>query len=167
MDLTGQILSSQFQVIRKLGEGGMGQVYLAHQLDVGRDVVIKVMHPELTAGSPQAVERFKREARAVARLNHPHIVQLYVFGQTEQGLLYLAMEFVEGRSLSRALADARRLPEAQVLRIVDQVCSALADAHASGLIHRDLKPDNIMLANRHGNADYVKVLDFGIAKMVG
>jgi len=167
MDLTGQILSSQFQVIRKLGEGGMGQVYLAHQLDVGRDVVIKVMHPELTAGSPQAVERFKREARAVARLNHPHIVQLYVFGQTEQGLLYLAMEFVEGRSLSRALADARRLPEAQVLRIVDQVCSALADAHASGLIHRDLKPDNIMLANRHGNPDYVKVLDFGIAKMVG
>ena len=85
VDLTGKTIASQVQIGRKLGAGGMGAVYLAEQIDMGRQVVIKVMHPELTAGSPTALERFKREARAVATLNHPNIVQVYVFGQTASG----------------------------------------------------------------------------------
>jgi serine/threonine protein kinase len=167
MDLSGHTLGNQFHVIRMLGEGGMGQVYLARQLDMDRDVVIKVMHPQLTASSADAVERFKREARAVAQLNHPHIVQVHVFGQADAGFLYLAMEYIEGRSLHDVLIEVPRMPEPRVLRIVDQICSALAEAHGHGLIHRDLKPDNVMLAERHGTSDYVKVLDFGIAKLVG
>ena len=99
MNLSGQIIASQFQVERKLGEGGMGAVYLADQIEMGRKVVIKVLHPELTAGSPKAVERFKREARAVAQINHPNIVQVYVFGQTDDKQLYLAMEYVDGDDL--------------------------------------------------------------------
>ena len=165
-DLTGITIASQFHILRKLGEGGMGSVYLAEQIDMGRRVVVKVMHPELTAGSSTAVERFKREARAVAQLNHPNIVQVYVFGQTETGQLYLAMEFVDGRDLT---ADLKRgaMPQARALRVLDQVAAALSEAHNAGIVHRDLKPDNIMLTDRHGNPDYVKVLDFGIAKMVG
>src|SRR5690606_28397252 len=145
----------------------MGAVYLAEQLDMGRQVVIKVMHPELTAGSAQAVERFKREARAVAQLNHPNIVQVYVFGHTDAGQLYQAMEFVDGRTLTDDIRRQGRIPQARALRIMDQVCGALSEAHAAGIVHRDLKPDNIMLTDRHGNPDYVKVLDFGIAKMLG
>ena len=160
----GQVIASQFNILRKLGAGGMGAVYLAEQLGMDRKVVVKVMHPELTAGSSKAVERFKREAKAVAQLNHPNIVQVYVFGQTPGGQMYLAMEYIEGRDLT---ADLQRgaLEQPRALKILDQVCSALIEAHAAGVVHRDLKPDNIMLTDRHGNPDYVKVLDFGIAKM--
>ncbi len=163
-DLVGQTIASQFEVERKLGAGGMGTVYLAEQLGMDRKVVVKVMHPELTAGSAKAVERFKREAKAVARLNHPNIVQIFVFGQAASGQMFIAMEFIEGRDLTDELKQGP-LPQAQALRILDQVCSALVEAHGHGIVHRDLKPDNIMLSNRHGNPDYVKVLDFGIAKM--
>jgi serine/threonine protein kinase len=165
-DLTGKVIASQFRIDKRLGAGGMGQVYLAEQIDMGRDVVVKVMHPELSAGSETAVERFKREARAVAQLNHPNIVQVYVFGQTDDGQLYIAMEFVDGRPLTTELSKGR-LPQARALRILDQTCAALSEAHGVGLVHRDLKPDNLMLTDRHGNPDYVKVLDFGIAKMLG
>ena len=166
-DLIGRTIASQFRIVRKLGAGGMGAVYLAEQIDMDRPVVLKVLHPELSAGSPNAVERFKREGRLVARVNHPHIVQVYVFGQIEDGgQLYLAMEFVDGLTLTQAMADGRPMPAARVLRIADQILAALIEAHGQGLVHRDLKPDNIMLTERHGGTDYVKVLDFGIAKMV-
>ncbi|PIE20161.1 MAG: hypothetical protein CSA66_01235 [Proteobacteria bacterium] len=164
VDLVGQTIASQFSVERKLGAGGMGAVYLAEQIGMDRKVVLKVMHPELTAGSLKAVERFKREAKAVARLNHPNIVQIFVFGQTDSGQMYIAMEFIEGRSLTSELGH-RPMPQGRALRILDQICAALIEAHGHGIVHRDLKPDNIMLSDRHGNADYVKVLDFGIAKM--
>jgi serine/threonine protein kinase len=167
-DLTGQTIASQFQVLRKLGAGGMGAVYLAEQLDMGRKVVIKVMHPELTNSNMKAVERFKREARSVAQLNHPHIVQVYVFGSTGvEDQLYQAMEFVDGKTLNDLMKEVGRIPQPRVLRILDQTCSALVEAHGGGIVHRDLKPDNIMLTDRHGNPDYVKVLDFGIAKLMG
>ncbi len=162
--LVGQVIAGQFHIEKLLGAGGMGAVYLAEQTDMGRKVVIKVMHPELTAGSPQAVERFKREARAVAALNHPHIVQVYVFGQADDGRMYLAMEFIEGADLGHAIAE-HPLDQARALRILDQTASALIEAHSRGVVHRDLKPENIMLTHRHGNEDWVKVLDFGIAKV--
>jgi len=162
--LLGQTLAGQFHVLKRLGAGGMGAVYLAEQSDMGRRVVIKVMHPELTVGNPQAVERFKREARAVAALNHPHIVQVFVFGQAEDGRMYLAMEFIEGRDLAGEIMRAP-LSQGRALKVLDQVAAALVEAHARGVVHRDLKPENIMLANRHGNPDWVKVLDFGIAKV--
>ncbi|MCB9539278.1 MAG: serine/threonine protein kinase [Myxococcales bacterium] len=165
-DLSGRVVNSQFRLLRKLGRGGMGVVYLAEQIGMDRQVVVKVLHAELVAGSDTAGARFQREAKAVARLNHPHIVQVHVFGQMETGQPYLAMEYVEGHTLTDLMIGSGRLPEARALRIVEQVCDALVEAHGAGLVHRDLKPDNIMLADRHGNRDYVKVLDFGLAKMV-
>ena len=163
--LVGEVIASQFKIIKKLGQGGMGSVFLAEQLDMGRRVVVKIMHPP-RFGEEAMEERFKREARMVAQLNHPNIVQVYVFGKMHDDQWYLAMEYIEGGSLFELMSSHGALPEARALRIMDQVCSALGEAHHHGVIHRDLKPDNIMLADRHGNADYVKVLDFGIAKML-
>jgi serine/threonine-protein kinase len=160
----GAVIASQFKVEKKLGQGGMGSVFLAEQLDMGRKVVVKVLNPELTVGNQVAVERFRREAQAVARLNHPNIVQIYVFGHTDDGQLYIAMEFVDGRDLGHFIEQGP-MAQPRALRIMDQVCAALIEAHSTGIVHRDLKPENIMLTNRHGNADYVKVLDFGIAKL--
>lgn len=165
--LVGQTIASQFQMLRTLGSGGMGTVYLAEQIDMQRPVALKVLHPQLSAGSPTAIERFKREGRIVARLNHPHIVQVYVFGQIEGShQLYLAMEYVDGQTLTQTMSSGKPMAVSRVLRIADQVLAALIEAHGQGLVHRDLKPDNIMLTERHGSEDYVKVLDFGIAKMI-
>jgi len=162
----GQVLASQFKIEKQLGEGGMGVVFLAEQLGMDRKVVIKVMHAHMTANE-QAVERFKREAKSVGKLNHPNIVQIFMFGETDDGSLYIAMEFVEGRSLTDEMKKTGRFAEPRALRIVDQVLSALLEAHAAGIVHRDLKPDNIMLSDRLGNPDFVKVLDFGLVKLLG
>ena len=162
----GCTLASQFQIIERLGAGGMGAVYLANQLGVDRRVVIKVMLPELSERT-DSVERFTREAKAVARLNHPNIVQIHVFGQSDDGALFLAMEYVDGRSLTQVIGERGALAQSRALRITDQILSALGQAHVAGVVHRDLKPDNIMLCEQQGSRDFVKILDFGIAKMVG
>lgn len=162
--LVGQVIASQFRILKKLGQGGMGAVYLAEQLEMERKVVVKVLHEDVSAQSPVIIERFKREAKAVAQLNHPNIVQVFVFGHADNGQLYLAMEYIEGRDLGSELGHGV-LAQPRALKILDQVCAALIEAHGAGIVHRDLKPENIMLAQRHGNPDYVKVLDFGIAKL--
>jgi len=164
--LIGAVLAGQFRIVRLLGAGGMGSVYLADQLGVGRQVVIKLMLPGLAESGRLAEleERFQREARLVAQLNHPNLVQLYTFGRCENGQLYLAMEFVPGRTLRQVLAESGAVAEVRVLDLMDQMCAALHEAHAIGIIHRDLKPDNVMLTRRRDGSDLIKVLDFGIAK---
>ena len=162
----GQVVARKYRVEKVLGEGGMGRVYRANQLVLEKPVVLKLLHPSLQTDA-RTVARFKREAKAASRLNHPNSIDVLDFGQTDDGALFIAMEFVDGRDLHQILTDDWPLPEPRVIRIVTQVLSALADAHQAGVIHRDLKPENVMvMARRGGESDVVKVLDFGIAKII-
>jgi serine/threonine protein kinase len=166
-NLAGVVLVGQFRIRHLLGTGAMGSVYMADQLGVDRQVVVKLMNADLPESQlAELEERFQREGRLVAQLNHPNLVQLYTFGRSEGGRLYLAMEYVPGSTLRQVLEEHGALSEQRVLGILDQVCSALHEVHALGIIHRDLKPDNVMLMQRQGNPDHVKVLDFGIAKLL-
>ena len=141
----------------------MGAVYQARQDAIDQDIAIKVLLSE-AARSPEIVQRFHREAKVISMLTHPNIIRVFIFGRTEEGLLYLAMEFVKGRELREDLAELKQ-DELRVIRIMKQACSALAEAHDLGIIHRDLKPDNILLTDFRGDHDFVKILDFGIAKL--
>ena len=161
----GQVVARKYRVEKLLGEGGMGRVYRANQLVLEKPVVLKLLHPSVAADA-RTVARFQREAKAASRLNHPNSIGVLDFGQTEDGALFIAMEFVDGRISTRSSPPTGRLAEARVIRIVTQVLSALADAHEAGVIHRDLKPENVMVEQRRGEPDFVKVLDFGIAKII-
>ncbi len=157
VDLTGRTLGD-FQLLRRLGVGGMGQVYLARQLSLKRQVAIKLLRHDLAANAT-ALKRFEAEAHAVAKLNHPNIVQVYALGETD-GLRYMALEFVEGRNLRDHLAR-RGPPELPVaLSIMRQVATALLKAHDQGLVHRDIKPENILVTKKVE----VKVTDFGLSR---
>jgi serine/threonine protein kinase len=158
----GRVLGGQFRLQQPLGRGGMGHVYLAEQLEIGRPVVVKLLNAQALSGS-SGEARFKREAQALAQLNHPNIVQLYAFGRCDDGTPYLAMEYIAGRTLGDLVAQRGALPEHEVREILDQLCDALIDAHHHGVIHRDLKPDNVMISTTHTGR--VKILDFGIAKL--
>ncbi|MCI0573803.1 MAG: protein kinase [Myxococcaceae bacterium] len=161
----GRLVDGKYRVEALLGEGGMGRVYRARQLTLDKPVVLKLLHHSLQS-DPTTVVRFEREARAASRLNHPNVISILDFAQArEDGTLYIAMELVAGTDLHHVLAHEWPLPEARILRIVSQVLSALGEAHGVGVIHRDLKPENIMLEQRRGEPDFVKVLDFGIAKI--
>ncbi|HEY8208736.1 MAG TPA: protein kinase [Myxococcaceae bacterium] len=164
-DIIGRLIAKKFRVESLLGEGGMGRVYKAKQVALDKMVVLKVLRQSLQSDE-RTVARFQREAKAASRLNHPNSISMMDFGQAEDGSLYIAMEFVAGRDLHDILSKEWPLPEARVVRIVGQVLSALADAHLAGVIHRDLKPENIMVEQRRGESDFVKVLDFGIAKVL-
>ncbi len=163
--LLGATLDNRFRIDRLLGQGGMGAVYAGEQVSVGRSVAIKVIRGD-AGGDAEVVKRFHREARVISQLQHGNVVQLIDFGQTEAGLLYLVMELVSGRSLSDEIAKGPMSLQ-RTATIVCQVCDALAAAHALGVVHRDLKPDNILLTSQPGAADVVKILDFGIAKVAG
>ncbi len=162
--LIGRTIAGRFRVLSKLGEGGMGAVYKAEQLKVNRLCAIKILSASF-ASDPDALARFNREAQMSSAFNHPHAVTIYDFGD-DNGLHYLAMEFVEGETLSSVLRREGTLPLARTLTIARQACAALDAAHHMNIVHRDLKPDNIMLARRD-DGDWVKILDFGIAKMAG
>lgn len=153
---------SGYEVTKLLGRGGMGAVYLGMQMSLDRPVAIKVLPPFLEGDDGSFIERFKREARAMAKLNHPGIVSVYDFGQTRSGLLYFVMEFIEGTDVQRMITQKKRLKPSHAHAITAHVCDALAYAHERGLIHRDIKPANIMIS-RDGE---VKVADFGLAKAV-
>ena len=160
----GKTLARKYRVEALIGEGGMGKVYKARQLALEKAVVLKVLRQSLLSDE-RTVARFQREAKAASRLNHPNSIGILDFGQAEDGALFIAMEFIAGQDLHQILSRDWPLPEARVVRIVSQVLSALSDAHGAGVIHRDLKPENIMVEQRRNEPDFVKVLDFGIAKI--
>ena len=162
--LLGAIVAKKFKVEKILGVGGMGKVYKARQLALDKAVVVKVLHDQFR-DDPQLVQRFQREARAASRLNHPNSIQIIDFGQDESGVVFMAMEFLQGQDLFSMLKRDGPLPAQRVAKVMIQVCSALAEAHEQNVIHRDLKPENIMVEDRRGQRDFVKVLDFGIAKI--
>lgn len=162
--LIGQVIAGRFHITSVLGEGGMGVVYVGEQ-QMGttvRKVAVKTLHQHLSSDtSVQA--RFNREVGTVAQLEHPNTIKVYDFGKTKEGILYIAMEFVAGKSLADILLQDGAFPPDRAVNIMRQICGALDEAHLQGIIHRDLKPDNIILTNRAGETDFVKVLDFGIA----
>lgn len=161
--LANRVLGGQYRLLERVGSGGMSAVYLARDERDGGRMAIKTLRRDL-AKDPVQRDRFLREARAVNRINHENIVTITDFGESEDGILFLAMEFVDGVSLFRAMADAPFAP-ARALHIARQVAAALARAHQMGVVHRDLKPDNVLLSHPNGSADVVKILDFGIAKI--
>ena len=160
----GREIAGRYRILAKLGEGGMGAVFRAEQISLKRKVALKLLKPELSA-DPGLVRRFNAEAELAAKLNHPNTVTLYDFGQDSDGSLFIAMEFIEGRSLREVMVTEGPLPVARIVDVGVQVCSSLADAHGRGIVHRDLKPDNVMLSTRGKKTDVVRVLDFGIAKL--
>jgi serine/threonine protein kinase len=179
--MVGALLSGRYQIKRLCGEGGMGRVYEAEHIEIGKRVAIKVLHPAYSR-TPDLVERFRREARAASRIEHPNVVNVTDFGTTLDGSLFFVMEYIEGIELGLLIHREGPLATARVLHIAEQMCEALQAAHGVGVIHRDLKPENILLlgpggANRTGTStqsspgmevreasEFVKVLDFGIAK---
>ncbi len=163
-DLVGRTIFGEYTVTKKLGEGGMGSVYLASQQAIDQEIAIKVLHGR-SARNDELVKRFYREAKTITRLTHPNIIRVFIFGRTEDGLIYLAMEMIRGKSLREALLRSGRMSEMRAIKILKQSLSALAEAHDIGIVHRDLKPDNILLTTYRGEEDFVKVLDFGIAKI--
>ena len=162
-DLVGAIIADRYHVIGKLGEGGMGQVYLAEHVKMGRRSALKVMNPALVKDA-DAISRFNREAANASRINHSNVADVYDFGETSDGIIYLAMELVEGPTLTKVIEEQGPLPPSRVATIVRQASEALAVAHDMGIVHRDLKPDNIMLARNRDGSDCAKIVDFGIAK---
>jgi serine/threonine-protein kinase len=174
-DFIGLELPGQIRIERLIGIGSMGRVYRGFQADMGRPVAVKILHRELSANAT-LVARFHREAQIASRLSHPNVVQAILSGQlaaragdaSGAGAMYIVMEYLDGISLRSAFAAAGgSLPLARALRIVLQICEAVGEAHGAGIVHRDLKPENVMLLKRGSEGDFVKILDFGIARLPG
>ena len=161
-DFVGQVIAGRYHVTKKLGEGGMGAVYLAEHVKMGRMSAIKVMGKGMSH-DPEAISRFNREASNASRINHANCCAVYDFGETEDGTIYLAMEYIEGKTLSALLKETGPLPLKRAADILRQCGDALHAAQELSIVHRDLKPDNIMIVSQRGK-DVVKVVDFGIAK---
>src|SRR6185295_2712151 len=161
--LIGVTISDRYRIERLLGEGGMGAVYQAEHVLMRKRMAIKVLHPEMTRVD-EVVKRFEREAMAAAHIDHPHVVTATDFGKLDDGSFFLALEYVEGKSLREVIAQGP-LELGRALHIARQIASGLGRAHSIKIVHRDLKPENVMLVERDGDPDFVKVLDFGIAKV--
>lgn len=161
--LVGEVISGRYRIEQLLGEGGMGAVYLATHTLMRKKLAVKVLHPEMTRKA-EIVARFEREAMAAAHIDHPNVASATDFGKLEDGSFFLVLEFVEGLALRESLFDGK-MGVARSLHIAKQIAQALGRAHSLGIVHRDLKPENVMLVLRDGDPDFVKVLDFGIAKV--
>ncbi len=162
----GEIVDDRYEIIDTIGQGGFGVVYRARQIAIDRVVALKVLLPEADTVDPQAVERFRREAVLISSLESPNTITLYEFGQTNHGLLYTVMEFARGETLRQTVAREGQLQPNRVVHIIKQSLSSLHEAHQRGIVHRDLKPANIMVGEYAGQTDHVKILDFGIAKIL-
>ena len=159
----GTLIAERYRIDAVIGIGGFGAVYRCTQLNMDQTVAVKVLRADHLS-SVEHVKRFSGEAQAVSRLRHPNTIRVFDFGTHQDGALYLAMEYIEGETLGHRFDTKGALPWTQLVRILTQVCHSLTEAHEAGLIHRDLKPENVMLLSVAGDADFVKVLDFGIAK---
>jgi serine/threonine-protein kinase len=162
--LIGRTLPGGYLILELVGIGGMGRVYRAEQTNLGRTVAVKIIHPHLV-GEENAAARFITEARAASRLNHPNSVGIIDFGKSPDGQLYLVMEFLRGRDLARVTYEDGPLPFRRIVDVLRQTLAALAEAHNENIVHRDLKPENIILEQVRSGGDFVKVVDFGLAKM--
>jgi eukaryotic-like serine/threonine-protein kinase len=163
-NLIGRTLNHRYLVEGKIGEGGFGAVFRGKQIATGREVALKILHPH-NVHDETIVARFRREAEACSKLRDPHTVTTYDFDETPDGILYLAMELLRGKALHHLQKSDGPLGATRVLRIMDQVAASLSEAHANGIVHRDMKPENVFIESRAGE-DHVKVLDFGIAKVM-
>jgi serine/threonine-protein kinase len=161
--LLGRVIAERYRIVELIGRGGMGVVYKAEHVHIGKVVALKLLHGELVRDR-EVIKRFRREAEAASKLSHPNTVQIFDFGES-QGLMYLVMEFVEGRDLGQIVQAQGALPFARAARICAQVCASVQQAHRLGIVHRDIKPENVMVSETPGHADFVKVLDFGLAKL--
>jgi serine/threonine protein kinase len=160
----GTVIGKDIELRAIAGSGAMGRVYRGHQRGTERDVAVKILHTELSDKS-QLVQRFYREAKIAGKLRHPHVVEVYFTGDLPDGASYIVMEYLDGPALSAVLERAGgSLPIERALAITLQICDAVGEAHAQGIVHRDLKPENVMLVTRGQSSDWVKVLDFGIAR---
>jgi eukaryotic-like serine/threonine-protein kinase len=161
----GRVFGGKYRIDKLVAKGGMGRVYRGTQFPLERPVAIKILNKEFQRSDPQFVRRFFLEAATAAKLSHPHSITVFDYGESENGDLYIAMEYLKGRPLSRVIsADGPFTPD-RALRISIQVCRALREAHVLGIIHRDLKPGNIFLVDEGDDSDYAKVLDFGLVKL--
>jgi serine/threonine-protein kinase len=161
--LIGQVIADRYRILSLLGRGGMGVVYKAEHVHIGKLVALKLLSGQL-AGDPQTVRRFRREAQAVSTLRHPNTVQIFDFGQSAR-LAYLVMEYLPGQDFGALILEQAPLSFVRVVKICAQVAASVAEAHERGIIHRDIKPENVMIVETPGQTDFVKVLDFGIAKL--
>ena len=159
------VFESRYKVLRSLGDGGMGEVVLAEHISLGKRVAIKIMHPQYR-GDTETESRFILETRAAARIHHDNVVGISDFGRTADGRMYFVMEYLEGEDLARTLKREGPLPWRRVVHIARQVIRAIGEAHSRGVIHRDIKPGNVYRVTRDGDPDFIKVLDFGLAKLV-
>ncbi len=164
--MVGRVFLGRYEAIRLLGEGGMGRVYLAQQTDLGRQVVVKVMHDHIAA-DPKFRERFSREMLAMARFQHPYAVTLYDASLNDPQGPCIVMEYIKGESLDNLLAAEGRLTCGRVARLLHMLCEVLQGAHAQSIIHRDLKPANLMIVDANTPYEILKVMDFGLAKLLG
>ncbi|RLB48687.1 MAG: hypothetical protein DRJ42_22660, partial [Deltaproteobacteria bacterium] len=162
--LVGLVLGGRYRVIKAIGEGGMGIVYEGVHEVIEKKVAIKVLRDDFSK-RPEVVERFRQEAKSASRIGHEHIVDISDFGETPNGQSYFVMEFLAGADLADILAAEGTIAPARAVNIIIQCCKALGAAHAKGIIHRDMKPENIFLTSRDDEPDFVKIVDFGIAKM--
>ncbi len=161
--LVGKIVADRFEILERIGDGGTGVVYKAKQLSVDRIIAVKVLGAHVST-DPQWMKRFQNEARAACKLEHPNTVRVLDFGQTREGLLFIAMEYLNGHSLRAEIERHGRLTSTRALQIIAQISASLQEAHTQGIIHRDIKPDNVFLVDLKGGGDMVKVLDFSVAK---
>ena len=160
----GKVIDGRYEIQNRIGEGGMGVVYKARQVSIDRIIALKMLNQQM-AQDPTWVQRFYNEAKACSRLQHPNTIRMFDFGQTGDGRLFMTMEFLDGMVLRTAIGTGTMAPQ-RVIKILIQCCASLAEAHAIGIIHRDLKPDNVFLLNMAGSPDFVKVLDFSVAKLL-